>query len=263
MFHYRLTPLNSRSRMLIAVFLATVIHIGLMNFEFDLKPVFVPSVSLPRSVSVILGQRKVVETPVIQKERTQTAEPLFEELPETKTEPEKPVVQKVIAVKEKKYNLLQQPVLQEKTVKQPAAETTRPAAQSSEYTQKDLLPAPGEAAKAQESATPAEPLTAQENGGVILPGTLQIAYPRYQLNAPPAYPGLARKRGQEGTVFLKVLVNKEGRVDELEIETSSGFTLLDRAAVSAVRMWSFEPGRRGEERVPMWVRVPVTFKLNK
>ena len=90
-----------------------------------------------------------------------------------------------------------------------------------------------------------------------------MAYPRYQLNAPPTYPGLARKRGQEGTVFLKVLVNKEGRVDELEIETSSGFTLLDRAAVSAVRKWSFEPGRRGEERVPMWVRVPVIFKLNK
>jgi protein TonB len=92
---------------------------------------------------------------------------------------------------------------------------------------------------------------------------MQMAYPRYQLNAPPTYPGLARKRGQEGTVFLKVLVNKEGRVDELEIKTSSGFTLLDRAAVSAVRKWSFEPGRRGEERVPMWVRVPVTFKLNK
>lgn len=263
MFHYRLAPSSNRSRMLVASFLAIVLHIGLMNFKFASKPVFAPSVSLPRSVSVFLGQGNMAETPVVQTEKASSAEPVPKEQQEAGIEPEKPVLQKVAKTKEKTDNPLQQPVLQEKTVKQPAAETTRPAAQSSEYTQKDLLPAPGEAAKAQESATPAEPLTAQENDGVILPGTMQMAYPRYQLNAPPTYPGLARKRGQEGTVFLKVLVNKEGRVDELEIETSSGFTLLDRAAVSAVRKWSFEPGRRGEERVPMWVRVPVTFKLNK
>ena len=75
--------------------------------------------------------------------------------------------------------------------------------------------------------------------------------------------GLARKRGQEGTVILQVLVNREGRVDDLKIDTSSNLTLLDRAAVTAVRKWRFEPGMRGEERVPMWVRVPVTFKLKK
>ncbi len=90
-----------------------------------------------------------------------------------------------------------------------------------------------------------------------------MAYPRYQLNSPPAYPRLARKRAQEGTVILQVLVNRDGRVGDLEIDVSSNFTLLDRAAITAVRKWSFEPGRRGEERVPMWVRVPVTFKLNK
>jgi protein TonB len=83
------------------------------------------------------------------------------------------------------------------------------------------------------------------------------------LNAPPTYPGLARKRGHEGTVILQVLVNKAGRVDDLKIEISSNFALLDRAALAAVRKWRFEPGRQGEERISMWVRVPVTFKLKK
>jgi protein TonB len=249
--------------MLIAVFLATVIHIGLMNFEFDLKPVFVPSVSLPRSVSVILGQRKVVETPVIQKEKTQTAEPLFEELPETKTEPEKPVVQKVIAVKEKKYNPLQQPVLPEKTVMHSIVEKSIPASQRSESIEKDLAPEPVNAAKAQATVATAEKKDEQEDEGGALAGIVQMAYPRYQLNTPPPYPGLARKRGQEGTVILRVLVNSEGRVDDLEIENSSGFGLLDRAAVSSVRKWSFEPGRRGKVKISMRVRVPVTFKLKK
>jgi protein TonB len=49
----------------------------------------------------------------------------------------------------------------------------------------------------------------------------------------------------------------------LEIDVSSKFSLLDRAALTAVRKWSFEPGKRDEQKVPMWVRVPVTFKLKK
>ena len=263
MFHYRLTFLNSRSRMLIAVLLATLIHVSLMNFEFASKPVFAPSVSLPRSVSVFLGQRNAIEKPVMQTEKTKNAEPVPEELPTAETGPEKPFLQEISTVKEKPTSQLPQPVLPQKTVRQPVVERIMPASLGSESIETESVPDPDEAAKVWKSATPAEPLTAQENDGVNLPGTMQMAYPRYQLNAPPTYPGLARKRGQEGTVFLKVFVNKEGRVDELEIETSSGFTLLDRAAVSAVRKWSFEPGRRGEEMVPMWVRVPVTFKLNK
>jgi protein TonB len=58
-------------------------------------------------------------------------------------------------------------------------------------------------------------------------------------------------------------VNREGGVDKLKIDVSSKFSLLDRAALAAVRKWSFEPGKTGEQKVPMWVRVPVTFKLKK
>jgi TonB family protein len=255
--------MNNRSRMLIAVFLAAAIHIGLMNFEFVLKPVRVTKVSLPRSVSVFLGQKKVVEKPVMQTGKRQTAEPVFEEQPAAETEPEQPVRQEVSTVKENPINQLQQSVLHKKTVRQPVVEKLMPASKGSESIEEDLVPEADEAAKRQKSAVSAVPQAAQEHESVTLPGILQMAYPRYHFNTPPVYPGLARKRGQEGTVFLQVLVNREGRVNELEIETSSGFTLLDRAAVSSVKKWSFEPGRRGEERIPMWVRVPITFTLRK
>ncbi len=250
--------------MLIASFLAIALHLGLMNFGFTPKPILVPTVSLPRSVSVFLNQGNMLETPAVQTEKAQTAEHVFEEQPAAETEQEKPVLQKITTIQEKKDDPLQRPGLSEKTVKQqPVVEKSLPVSQRMEHIEKDLMPDPGEAAPDQKSATPAEAHAAQENNGVTLPGTLQMAYPRYQFNASPAYPGLARKRGQEGTVILHVLVNEKGRVDDLEIENSSGFRLLDRAAVSSVRKWSFEPGRRGEERVPMWVRVPVTFKLDK
>ncbi len=254
MFHYRPALLNNSSRMLIASLLAIAIHIGLMNFGFDPKPVHVPSVSLPRSVSVFLGQSHVVKASVVQPEKAQ---------PAAETAAAKPVLTKVQAAKEKTDNPLQLPALSEKKITQPAGQKIMPAEQRTEYSTKDLLPDQGAAPKAGESATPAESHAAQEDVGAALPGILQLAYPRYQLNTPPAYPGLARKRGQEGTVTLRVLVDDKGRVDDVEIESSSGFGLLDRAALTAVRKWSFEPGRRGVEMRPMWVKVPVTFKLTK
>jgi len=39
--------------------------------------------------------------------------------------------------------------------------------------------------------------------------------------------------------------------------------MLDRAAVNSVRKWFFEPGRRGNDKMDMWVKVPVTFKLDE
>ncbi len=259
MFHYRLAASNNRSRMFIAVFLAIAVHMGLTGFEFEPKPVFVPSVSLPRSVSIFLRQSSIVETSEQPVKKTESGSPVKEELLEAEKKPEVPVSAKASVIQDKPDNFLQAPPLLAKKTKQstaiteekskPSVEEIMPAYQKAENTAEAVKSEPGEAAKEEE--------------GVILPGTLQLAYPRYQLNTPPTYPGLARKRGQEGTVILQVLVNREGRVDDLKIDTSSNLTLLDRAAVTAVRKWSFEPGRRGEERVPMWVRVPVTFKLKK
>jgi len=252
MFHYRLKPLNNRSRLLIAVFGAVVLHIGLINYTFNLKPVFVPSVSLPRSVSVYLNQRNIIEKSDQRPEEGQTAE----------IEPIRPVPQKLPDIKEKIAEKSQQPVLAEKNVKQPAVEKIAPKSLSSENTVKDVIPEVGEAAGIQKSVMQSEPqAAAEEHGRRTLPGTLQMAYPRYQLNTPPPYPGLARKRGQEGTVILQVLVSKEGRVNDLQIESSSGFRLLDRAAAKAVQKWLFEPGQLDEERVEMWVKVPITFHL--
>ena len=263
MFHYRLTPSNSRFRMLIAIFLAIVVHMVLISFQFDQKPLQVPSVSLPLSVSVFLNQRNMVETPEMQREKTQTGKLSVVEQTSTEIKPEMSVPQKISAPNEISKTLLQQPSRSEIAVKQPAVKKIAAAPEGSEKTEQDRISDPGKSAEIQKQVTEAKSVAAPEDAGGILPGTLQMAYPRYQLNTPPAYPGLARKRGQEGTVILRVLVNREGRVVDLSIDVPSNFSLLDRAALAAVRKWIFEPGRRGEERVPMWVRVPVTFKLNK
>jgi protein TonB len=62
-------------------------------------------------------------------------------------------------------------------------------------------------------------------------------------------------------VTLEVLVNREGRVEDLRLSASSGYSVLDQAALTSVKTWLFDPGTRGGEKVDMWVKVPVRFQL--
>jgi protein TonB len=89
----------------------------------------------------------------------------------------------------------------------------------------------------------------------------QQAMPLYQVNPPPVYPRLARRRGLQGTVLLAARIDVTGHVQELEIVTSSGHKILDKAAVKAVWHWLFRPGTIGTHPQEMWVNVPVRFQL--
>lgn len=80
-------------------------------------------------------------------------------------------------------------------------------------------------------------------------------------NPPPRYPYLARRRGQEGRVLLRVRVSSAGNAAAVSIRRSSGYRLLDDAAVEAVREWRFVPASRGGSPVAGAVDVPVSFKL--
>ncbi|VBB45309.1 putative Protein tonB2 [uncultured Desulfatiglans sp.] len=90
---------------------------------------------------------------------------------------------------------------------------------------------------------------------------IRKAVPRYRENPPPLYPGLARRRGCQGTVVIDVLVTPEGRAADLKIEQSSGYAVLDDSAMAAVQEWVFEPATLGGRAIPMRVSVPVMFSL--
>jgi protein TonB len=98
--------------------------------------------------------------------------------------------------------------------------------------------------------------------GVSLSEPASMAIPRYRENTHPVYPWIARLKGYEGVVLLSAEIFSDGKVGTLKIKRSSGYALLDRSALDAVKAWKFEPGRRMGRSIPMWVDVPVKFVLH-
>ncbi|NQT87265.1 energy transducer TonB [bacterium] len=82
-------------------------------------------------------------------------------------------------------------------------------------------------------------------------------------NPPPSYPRLARHRGYEGTVLLRIRVSAKGRCLTVEIVESSGYASLDHAAVEAVQAWEFEPARSDGIAVEAEVDAPFRFRLTE
>ena len=83
----------------------------------------------------------------------------------------------------------------------------------------------------------------------------------YLQNPPPAYPLMSRRRGEKGTVMLRVYVSAQGEAESVQVRTSSGFPSLDTAALEAVRRWKFVPARQGTQPVAAFVIVPIVFSL--
>lgn len=93
------------------------------------------------------------------------------------------------------------------------------------------------------------------------PGVL--AHPNYLKNPEPVYPVQARRRQQQGTVLLEVKVSARGRALQVLVKESSGYIILDEAALNTVRDWEFEPARMGTVAVDSRIEVPVRFLLAK
>ncbi len=84
---------------------------------------------------------------------------------------------------------------------------------------------------------------------------------QYLNNPSPIYPSNAKNNNIQGKVFLSVLVGVEGRAIEVKIANSSGYSILDNSALSAVRKWQFVPAKKNGEAVSATVIVPVEFKI--
>ncbi|GHS91827.1 hypothetical protein FACS1894139_17250 [Planctomycetales bacterium] len=112
------------------------------------------------------------------------------------------------------------------------------------------------------AASPAEtaPVAAQNlaNAGVAAATSPEVIAGS---NRRPTYPEAARRRRQEGTVWLRLEIDARGAVRTATVDASSGYPLLDEAAVRAARQWRFRPATRFGQPAADTVRAPVEFHL--
>lgn len=196
-----------------------------------------------RKIHIPKKQKKAPVKPALQKKIQRTIKPQSKKSPKKI----KPYTQEVVQRVSEPADKIRPQIPSQPNYSKPESYTER---QYPEMSEKEL----------DFSAVPTE----RGYQGTVLkapPLSMREAIPVYRKNPSPKYPGIARRRGYEGTVVMEVLVNREGKVEDLRIFQSSGHPVLDRAAMKSVKDWLFESGRRGDKEVEMWVKIPVRFKL--
>jgi TonB family protein len=108
------------------------------------------------------------------------------------------------------------------------------------------------------SASLPAPATAKAPSSDLLEVPEDFADDQIVRRVHPTYPKQAVARKLHGTVVLQAIVNKQGKVDSLQLV--SGDPLLAQAAASAVKQWRYKPYSHNGEPTDFQTRVTVDFK---
>ncbi|MCH9020242.1 MAG: TonB family protein [Proteobacteria bacterium] len=77
----------------------------------------------------------------------------------------------------------------------------------------------------------------------------------------PGYPRLARRRGYEGRVLVRIDVLRTGLAGRVTLLRSSGHAVLDDAVLASLAKWRFIPARRAGVPTEGVIDIPVDFVL--
>jgi protein TonB len=85
---------------------------------------------------------------------------------------------------------------------------------------------------------------------------------RKKIESQKRYPLAARKSKTEGRVGVKMTILKDGRLERIEIIESSGYVILDKAALESVRRAAPFPSLPEEvERKRIQINMYMVFKM--
>ncbi len=79
----------------------------------------------------------------------------------------------------------------------------------------------------------------------------------------PMYPPSLLQRKVEGWVEVLITINHIGQVDDIEILASKPRNEFNKAALKAVRKWTFHPKIENGKAVPFKVRQTIDFIINE
>jgi protein TonB len=75
----------------------------------------------------------------------------------------------------------------------------------------------------------------------------------------PEYPLIALKAGIQDVVLVRVLIGKDGLVKEASV--MRGKEVFHASALEAVRQYVFSPALQNDKPVPVWMALPIRFRL--
>jgi TonB family protein len=104
------------------------------------------------------------------------------------------------------------------------------------------------------------PLSAFQNRPIYHAGEDGVTPPSVAHKVDPSYTEEAKEAKIQGTVGLSLVVNSQGRADDVKV-TQSLETGLDLNAVAAVSQWLFKPGTKDGQPVDVAVKIEVNFRL--
>ena len=75
------------------------------------------------------------------------------------------------------------------------------------------------------------------------------------------YPVLLKASGIGGIVRVFFFIDAEGHVQSTRLDQTSGYGLLDEAALAVADTYRFSPAVNRDTPVPVWVSFPITFQV--
>jgi protein TonB len=99
-----------------------------------------------------------------------------------------------------------------------------------------------------------------ENQDIVETSFGSVGAPAFLHREMPVYPFVARRYGKEGKVVLKLLIDQNGILQNIEVIEPSGFGFTE-AAMSAIKKSTFIPAHRNGENIPSRALLAVRFIL--
>lgn len=118
-------------------------------------------------------------------------------------------------------------------------------------------PAPPVAAPAP-PAPPAPPVVAAPPTPKVIPAhaVRYLAEPRMTV------PVLSRRLGEQGVVYLRIVVDARGQLKDVSVKKSSGFARLDQQALQDIRTARFAPQAENGQPIEWETTAPLSYELD-
>jgi protein TonB len=75
------------------------------------------------------------------------------------------------------------------------------------------------------------------------------------------YPSQLREAGIEGTVVLWIYIDENGNVQKTQVQKTSGYDAMDKAAMGTADKMEFSPAKNRDKKTPVWVAQAITFEV--